>query len=73
MTPEDRAKKVCSDPVAMLDARWAVDAVAAVIRGAENDALEQAAEIALAVDSQRGNEKFIAESIRALKHELVPS
>lgn len=32
-----------------------------------NEALENAAEIALAIDSERGNEKEIARAIRALK------
>ena len=37
------------------------------IRYAKNEALEQAAEIAEAIDSERGNEKEIARAIRNLK------
>ena len=42
-------------------------AIIEAIRAAENEVLERAAEIALAIDSNRGNEKEIANAIRRLK------
>ena len=75
MSSEDLARWVADSPPKRLSrggVRWRALYVRALraIRMTRNEALEEAHDIALAIDSNRGNEKMIAESIRKLKVEV---